>query len=398
MRNRYHPWLLLVLLAALGAGTSRPLSASGLSGFALELPVGPRAEAMGREVACLETGPMAAWGNVGGLGLSRGVQVAGSRARLLPDQADDLILSFGSGLVELPVGAGKHLVLNASFTRFSFGFSPESLPGQWYGIELPVAFENVYSIASGFGIGKYFGLGAGAKWLHDGQPAFTPGSNRDARKTTGPAFDVGALGRIPLSSSDGALQLSLGAALHNMGPRVQLLPNLAGAMLPHVARGGVGLEWRRGSAADDDSTARHGIVGGALLTAITVEMGMEKSLTSHRSTGDSLLDAHASYLSRHQIILGGGGEVKLFDLVALRAGYLHDEPGAIKKLTWGFGVDARHVAGFDFASVPQAYDLSRVKKFSLWLRLPFGHDVTERAAASAPHNPHQLSPGIVSRL
>ena len=29
---------------------------------------------------------MAAWGNVGGLGLSRGVQVAGSRARLLPDQ------------------------------------------------------------------------------------------------------------------------------------------------------------------------------------------------------------------------------------------------------------------------------------------------------------------------
>lgn len=382
MRNRFQPWLLLALLASCGTISSPAwVAGSGLAGFALPVPVGPRAEAMGREVACLETGPMAAWGNVGGLGLSRGVQIAGSRALLVPDLRGDVYLSYGSGLVCLPVGSRNHLVLNASSARLAYGWSYTE-PNLYDGPR-PDTYENVYGVAAGVRVGQRVGLGAGIKWLHDFVPAVWLGSDgRDGTGTTGPLFDLGALGQIPLGAAPGALQFTLGAALHNMGPRVRLAPAVPGEMLPHVARGGVGLEWRRDASTADESPASKGIASRHWLTAFTVELGLEKSLDSNPWMADSTYAAHAGYLARHDIVLGGGGEVKLFDLVALRAGYLHDEPGAIKKLTWGFGVDARHVAGFDFASVPQTYDLSRVKKFSLWLRLPFGHDVTERAAAS----------------
>lgn len=378
MRIWLQPWLLLALLGACASATPSSVGASGWAGVALPEPVSPRAEAMGREVACLETGPTAAWGNVGGLGLSRGVQVVGSRARLVPDLGDDYILSFSSGHVGLPVGAQNRLVLNANATRLSHAWSVETLPGNWHGPP-PKDAENVYGFAAGLGVGHRLGVGAGIKWLHDDVSALSLGCDcPGGRGTSKPVFDLGALGRIPLDSPEGALQLSLGAALHNIGSRVQLLPAVAGDILPHVARGGVGLEWRRGGAADRDPLARHGIVGGPWLTAFTVELGLEKSLDSNPWMADSTYAAKASYLARHDIVLGGGTEVKLFDLLALRAGYLHDEPGMIKDYTWGFGLDAHHVAGFDFASVPQpygrTYGFSRVKKISLWLRLPFGQD------------------------
>lgn len=377
MRKWLQPWLLPALLGACASATPSSVGASGWAGVALREPVSPRAEAVGREVACLETGPMAAWGNVGGLGLSRGVQVAGSRARVVPELQDDAHLSFGSGLVCLPMGSRDHLVLNASATRLSYGWSVTE-PNLYDGPR-PDTYENVYGLAAGFGVGERLGFGAGIKWLHDFVPAVGFGDDgRDGTGTTGPLFDLGALGRIPVGATPGAPQFTLGAALHNMGPRARLAPDVPGEMLPHVARGAVGLEWRRHASLADESPARRGIASRYWLTAFTVELGLEKSLDSNPWMADSTYAVKASYLARHDIVLGGGAEVKLFDLLALRAGYLHDEPGMIKDYTWGFGLDAHHVAGFDFASVPQpygrTYGFSRVKKFSLWLRLPFGQD------------------------
>lgn len=100
----------------------------------------------------------------------------------------------------------------------------------------------------------------------------------------------------------------------------------------------------------------------------TASVSAEKRLNVPEGSPDSL--PPQAYLRRHRISLRGGVEARLFDLLALRAGCIHDEPGEIKNFTYGAGLSWHGWAGMDFASVPQYNDSTRLKKFSAWLRVP----------------------------
>ena len=64
-------------------------------------------------------------------------------------------------------------------------------------------------------------------------------------------------------------------------------------------------------------------------------------------------------------------EVLWFDLLALRGGYIHDDPTEIKGFTWGFGVRLTEYVHLDMASIPQFEELDRVQKWGLSIRSPF---------------------------
>jgi hypothetical protein len=60
-------------------------------------------------------------------------------------------------------------------------------------------------------------------------------------------------------------------------------------------------------------------------------------------------------------------EFGILDLAFARLGYIYDDPGEIKGMTFGAGFHLKQF-GFDFASIPQFRELDRVSKFSVIAR------------------------------
>jgi hypothetical protein len=104
------------------------------------------------------------------------------------------------------------------------------------------------------------------------------------------------------------------------------------------------------------------------LIGVSVSAGFQKNLLS--SDLPSSVTDDLPFLEKHQITVDGGMELRMLDCLALRGGYIDDEVGGIKDWTFGFGLSAFRFGGLDFASIPQAESLPRVKKWSLWARIP----------------------------
>ncbi|MCK4236264.1 MAG: hypothetical protein KAX38_04035, partial [Candidatus Krumholzibacteria bacterium] len=60
-----------------------------------------------------------------------------------------------------------------------------------------------------------------------------------------------------------------------------------------------------------------------------------------------------------------GGEFVYIDLIAVRAGYVHDRDGNIKDPTYGLGFIFNNSYRIDWSSIPQSKELGRVHRWSI---------------------------------
>ena len=225
------------------------------------------------------------------------------------------------------------------------------------------------------GIRRGLGIGMGIKSVRAGfdSPVYFP----EGRTT---AFDFGILYEVPWATPGAGAS---GRAARWDNPRVGISASNLGApmgggytglgiRLPHVVRLAVGESAHFGSIPDPPAAARAAAAPSPRSRdrlRLTASVSAEKILIDVERSLDST--ATYSYFDRHNISLRGGLEARFFDLLALRAGYLHDDPREVKGFTFGAGLSWHGWAGLDFASVPQYTELSRLKKFSAWLRVSF---------------------------
>lgn len=355
---------------AIGVLMAASAPATVCAQFALEVPPDARSEGMGGAEVVLDPGPWAAWGNVGALGLFSGSGVVGARDHLVPDLAEDVHFTFGSAAWAIPVGRNR-LVFDLNTTHIGYEV-PNWSP---YATGPYRIHDDARGLAVGVGIGKRLGLGVGVKWIRSGGDLPYPLFQRRAT-----AYDFGLVIAIPCGgtrarSGAGSRHWDdprVGVAAANFGAPVDDGFPSQGDRLPHVVRVAIGECVHLGSATDLSDGA-HDAASPTTRPRDRLRLSASVSAEKLLLHSDGPVDSTVTYtyLDRHQITLRGGCEARLYSILALRAGYIYDDPGEIKGFTFGAGVSWREWAGFDFASIPQYTELSRVKKFSAWVRVPF---------------------------
>ncbi|NNF08108.1 MAG: hypothetical protein HKN21_15195, partial [Candidatus Eisenbacteria bacterium] len=144
------------------------------------------------------------------------------------------------------------------------------------------------------------------------------------------------------------LTLGLGVTVANLGPDIALVAERSSDPLPRNLK----IALSAGARAPESFSVLAGI-------------SFEKSLI-FESIADSI-KTELSFYERNEVLVSGGVEVGFADLAYGRLGYIYDDPGEIKGMTFGAGFYLQKF-GLDIASIPQFRELDRVTKFSVIAR------------------------------
>lgn len=334
--SRVVPVLLLLAVAA-------PLraEAQGTAGaFSLQIPPGARAEGMGRSFTAIADDAFAPWWNPGGLAFIEGRNGSLMHAKLVPDLADDVYFEYASYAQHLSGWGG----VAATITYLSYGKSQATNPGDPTPIGEFNSFEVVPSLAIGTAVTDHLGLGANLKFVHvDLAPALSSTGGQAGKGSTF-AVDLGALYRVPNAP------INLAVVLQNLGPDLALVDEEQADPLPRMLR--VGAAWQA------VNKPQHSVI---------LAFDGDKMLLPDAGTAPSDSTYNPSFFDDNEILLNGGIEYSYNKLLALRLGYIFDDPGEIKDFTFGLGITYKSLV-FDYASIPQFEELDRVSKFSLSVR------------------------------
>lgn len=318
----------------------------------LQIPPGARAEGGGRFFTAVANDAFAPWWNPAGLAFMRGFNAGLMHAQLVPGLADDVYFEYAGASTYLEGWGG----VAATLTYLSYGESFATREGSGGD---PFAtfssFEISPSIAIGTPILPNLGVGMNLKLVHVN---LAPGSvvegGGDAKGTTF-AADVGALYTTTspkenlLGMGPANLNFGLGVSVANMGPNISLADKRDSDPLPRNLK----IAATVGASAPESFSIQTGFA-------------IEKSLI-FEDIPDSVA-TELSYFERNEVLVSGGVEFGYNDLAFVRAGYLYDDPGEIKGMTYGAGFYLQKF-GIDIASIPQYRELQRVTKFSIVLRL-----------------------------
>lgn len=339
-RQRPLFWLLITLVGG-ALASSEPASAQGNAGAAsLQIPPGARAEGMGRTFSAIADDAFAPWWNPGGLAFIQGRNAALMHAKLVPGLADDVYFEYASYAQHLSGWGGVALTL----TYLNYGESVITGPGSSEPLGTFTSFEIAPSLAIGTAISNTLGLGANLKYVHvDLAPE---GATQDGLEGKGSTFavDLGALWKVP------GQPMNLALVIQNLGPDIALVDEQQADPLPRMLR--------VGAAYQVINRGQHSFL---------VAFDGDKVLLSNGSSAESDSTLDQTWFDENDILLNVGGEYTFNNLVSLRLGYIFDDPGEIKDLTYGLGVTWKAIS-FDYASIPQYTELDRVSKFSLSAR------------------------------
>lgn len=312
---------LLIVAAVLLAPL--PAQAQGTAGAAsLLITPGARADGMGRAHAAVVNDGTSGWWNPAALGRVDDHVFSLMHTQLVPDLADDVYYEYlgyaqhlkgwgGIGFSVIFLTYGESIATNESGEELGTFSSYEISPAVSAGTELA---PNLYAgVTLKF---VYVNL-APREFTLDGEPG------------TGNTFgaDLGLLYEM----GQGPFPIYLAGVVQNLGPDIAYIDEDQADPMGRNLKLGLGLNFLNTQSM-------------VLLTTFD----FNKSLV----------------FSDEEPIYNFGAEWSYGDLIALRAGYIYDNQGAIKDPTFGFGLAYKRFS-FDYASVPQAEELSRVSKFSL---------------------------------
>ncbi len=322
------------------------LAASNAGGASLQIPPGARAEGMGRFFNAVADDAFAPWWNPAGLAFMQNWNAGLMHAKLVPGLADDVYFEY-LGVSKYVKGWGG---VAGTFTYLSYGKSFATNPNSPDPVGEFSSYEFSPSLALGTRVLPNLGVGFNLKLLHVSlAPAEFAGPSSGSGTTF--AVDAGGLYKVErpvdnlLGAGAGTVNAGFGVTVANLGPAISLVQNKQADPLPRNLKVGVSF-------------------GGRVPNAYSLLAGMsvEKSLV-FTSIPDSV-KAGLSYFERNEVLLSGGVEVGVMDLVFGRLGYIYDDPGKIKGMTFGAGFHLEKF-GLDFASIPQYKELDRVSKISL---------------------------------
>jgi len=336
--------LAVALLTALAPTAAFAGSTAGAA--SLQIPPDARAEGMGRFFNAVADDAFAPWWNPAGLAFLKGWNAGLMHAKLVPGLADDVYYEY-LGVTNSVEGWGG---VAGTFTYLNYGTSTATNPGSSEGIGTFSSYEFSPSIALGTSVLPNVGVGANLKLVH---VSLAPEqyAGQGAGSGTSFAVDLGWLYRMDHQSDNilgmgaGTMSVGLGVTVANLGPDISLTQGKKSDPMPRNLK--VGLAW--GAKIPQSYSFLVGAAVEKNLVFTDIPDSIRKDLT---------------FADKHDVIMSGGLEVGLMDLVFGRVGYIYDDPGEIKNWTFGAGFHLKEF-GLDFASIPQAKDLDRVSKISL---------------------------------
>ncbi len=361
-----------ISLSTLPPSAALAQSNAGLA--SLQVPVGARAEAMGRAYGVLESSAFSPFWNVAGMAFVEGLEVAYHTARLVPDLADDVDHYYGSVVFGTNVAKGStpvRLALGVNMTRLNYGESILTDPGSPDPVGTYEPTEQTWGFAFAAGFADIVSLGAQVKSTNVdlGPIRFSGGSDANAEGST-TVWDYGIQLKTPdlplgndRDSAVGMLRFKGGIGWSNNGDDIVLIEGEPGDPTPYVRRESLGADLHLFPGKQIIDPAQGGFAAGlakAHVINLRMALGREVSLVDDSGgPGDRAPNQNLR-----------GFEASILDLLFLRWGNINDPNGQIKGATYGFGVNVLDYVGYDYAIIPQFRELDHVKKHSVWVRIP----------------------------
>lgn len=309
--------------------------AQNAGGISTQIPVGARAEGMGRSYTAIADDANATWWNPAGLGFLKGNNLALMHSQLVPTLADDVYFEYLAFAHEFE-GWGS---LGLSVAYLTYG-ETRAIDENGNDIGGFKSYEVVPQLTYGTRLTPSIGIGVGVKYIDVSlAPAWATGTGKPG---TGKTFaaDFGALTHLSLGERRWFPAVSFGAVLNNLGPNIAFIDE---EQSDPIAR-----------------TIKLGVAGTAYdLSPMQLNYSFDLN--------EPIVDYTFPVGFHDHIVWGGGLELVYNNLISGRLGYYDDAVGTIQDLTFGVGLAPIPGVRFDYASVPQSkfLDNSRVAKFSL---------------------------------
>lgn len=315
---------ILALAAVPAFFAAAEAGAQGTAGAAsLLITPGARADGMGRAHAAVADDGTANWWNPAALGAMEGHVFSLMHTQLVPDLADDVYYEY-LGYSQYLQGWGG-IGFNVIFLTYGESVATDE-EGREKGTFSSYEISPAVSAGTRLTSNLYAGVTLKFVYVNLAPPEFT----LDGEAGTGNTFgaDFGLLFR-PTGTP-----LRLAGVVQNLGPNIAYIDEDQSDPLGRNLKLGLGL-----SLLENDNMT------------LLATFDFNQSLITHEGKFE-------------EQIYNWGSEFSYGNLMALRAGYILDDQGAIKDPTFGFGLTYKSLT-FDYASVPQAEELARVSKFSL---------------------------------
>lgn len=329
--------LLLAVTLLLITASSTAYAVSGAGAIALEFPAGGRYNAMGEAGTALAQDVTAMWWNPGGMAFATDThkrRLHVMQTNLVPDLADDIALYWGGYATRYMGGS-----LGFSITFLDMGQQPATDDSGTYRGDFN---SNMWAAGVTFGtkVTQNLGIGMSAKFFRDNLADDAVMQDAGGSGSTF-ALDAGALLKLP------SLRTNLAASISNLGPDITHVDSEQSDPLPRKIT--------------------FGIANNIFYSEATSLLFVADLLVPLLSW-DSEKDDYGIGMDFTEKEWGVGLEWSYVQSLFVRYGYKKGT-GKIKDYTMGMGINLQRFLGrslsFDFASVPQSEDLSRVNRFSL---------------------------------
>jgi hypothetical protein len=240
----------------------------------------------------------------------------------LPELADDLYYEFLS-FVKSTDSWGT---FGGNITFLSYGSITRTLESGPTEVGSFESFDIALTLSYGAPLRSNLSWGVSAKVIYSKLADQGAGQEQGKGTSTGFAVDLGLLYHVNR-------KLSLGMALTNLGPKMTYIDAAQSDELPRNLA--IGFAYR----------LLQSQYNSLILTAEAnkILVGLDDGV------GDELVS---------ELVLNGGLEFMYANLFAVRAGYIYDQEGKIKTVTFGAGLKLLERFKFDFAYIPSNDNVS----------------------------------------
>jgi len=302
-----------------------------------------RAAGMGEAFVAISDDVSAIYWNPAGLAFQKDKQFTTMYAKWLPQfNLSDLYYLFGAYRQSIE-GLGT---VGINITYLNLG---EQNYRDEANIDLGTFNSNEWAISLGYAtlLSENLGVGLNFRFIRSNLAQVEVGNQKGVGVANAFAVDLGVLKKKFLIS-----KLSLGLNISNLGPKITYINASQADPIPTNFRAGLAYQLL-----DQE------------YNKVVLALDVNKLLVNRSSDGaDTVAKALISAWGNDDLIFNLGGEYWYADLIALRAGYNHDEAGNVKFLSFGAGLRyANYQFDFAYVAAPEGHPLSDTMRFSLMI-------------------------------
>jgi len=303
-----------------------------------------RAAGMGEAFVAISDDVSAIYWNPAGLAFQKDKQFTTMYAKWLPQfNLSDLYYLFSAyrqsieGLGTIGINI---TYLNLGEQNITEETSPEVV-GTFNSNEWAISLAYATLLSENLGVGLNF------RFIRSNLANVQVGAQKGAGVANAFAVDLGMLKKNFLID-----RLNFGVNVSNIGPKITYINASQADPIPTNIR--VGFAYN---------------ILEQQYNKITLALDVNKLLVNRTTEGpDSVWKSMVTAWGNDDLIFNLGGEYWYADLIALRAGYNHDEAGNVKFLSFGAGLRyANYQFDFAYVAAPEGHPLSDTMRFSLMI-------------------------------